>query len=78
MSAFHRADDARNSLPGPLYFARAQRLGAYAGVMQSRILEQQQREKDGGTSPASGVNKTRVSDETLLAQLANDGWIERG
>lgn len=85
MSAFHRVDDAVSTLPAPLYFARAIRLGAYAGVMQARILEARQREQ-GGTSfnvggRAGAANQgpaTKISDTAMLEQLANEGWVERG
>lgn len=79
MSVFHRVDDARETLPAPLYFARAHRLGAYTGVMQSRILEQKQ--QDGGPGVNTGSGKygpaTPVSDDVLLTRLANEGWVER-
>lgn len=81
MSAFHRVDDARTTLPAPLYFARAQRLGAYTGVMQARIIEQQ-KDKDGG-APSVGVGghqhgpATQVSDDVMIERLANEGWVER-
>lgn len=77
MSAFHRVDDALTTLPAPLYFARAQRLGAYQGVMQARIIEQQ-KAKDGGM-PAHGSSgpATKISDDVMLERLANEGWVER-
>lgn len=85
MSAFHRVDDAVTALPAPLYFARAVRLGAYQGVMQARIFEARQREQ-GGTSLNIGGGRagapqgpaTKISDEAMLEQLANEGWVERG
>ncbi len=71
MSVFHRVDDARTMLPGPLYFERAERLTAYAGVMQARALES--RRRAGNTGPS-----TKVSDTAMLERLAGEGWVERG
>lgn len=81
MSVFHRVERARETLPAPLYFARANRLGAYQGVMQARILEQRQRDGSGAPSlsvgrPQSG-QPTKVSDSVMLERLANEGWVER-
>lgn len=82
MSVFHRVDDARTSLPAPLYFARANRLGAYAGVMQARIVEQQRNENGTPSVGVSGPRQqgaaTKVSDDVMLERLANEGWVERG
>lgn len=82
MSVFHRVDDPQTALAGPLYFARAARLGAYAGVMQARILEDRQR-AEGGTpvgvrGPGQSGPATKVSDDVMLERLANEGWVERG
>lgn len=83
MSVFHRVERAAETLPAPLYFARAQRLGAYTGVMQARIIEQQ-KDKDGGApsvgvgSTPGGVKATKISDDAMLERLANEGWVERG
>lgn len=71
MSVLHGVADARTMLPGPLYFERAERLAAYPGVMQARVLElSRQRDALG----ARGA--TEVDDKVLLAQLANDGWAD--
>ena len=79
MSVFHRVDDPRDSLPAPLYFARAVRLGAYQGVIQARVLERERgNAPTPGASGAAAGPVTKVSDDIALAQLANEGWIERG
>lgn len=80
MTVFHRVDDARETLPAPLYFARAVRLGAYSGVMQARIAEARERDREGrpaGVSHGQGP-AVKISDDAMLEQLANEGWVERG
>lgn len=75
MSAFHRVDDARNDLPAPLYFARAERLPAYRGIMRSRVLNEMQ---TNGASPSSAMTPGRVTvdDTTAIAKLKAEGWLE--
>lgn len=72
MSVFHRVDDAHTTLPAAVYFARAERLPAYRGVMRARVLDEQQR--GNGTSASPG--RVVVDDGLALAQLANEGWVE--
>lgn len=79
LSVFHRVDDPM-TLDGPLYFQRALRLGAYAGVIQARALEQEQAERRGHAPVARTTSRrqerpAKVSDNVALAQLA-DGWVE--
>ena len=82
LSAFHRVDDPL-ALDGPRYFALAQRVGAYRGVMHAIYTARAQREHDsrnGGPSTAPGRSSassqpSRVSEDVALAQLS-DGWIE--
>lgn len=85
MSVFHRVDRPRETLDGPLYFARALRLSAYPGVIQAVVLAEQQRDSPpptvnvglpGGASIPGGA-PSKVSDSMMLAQLANDGWVDR-
>lgn len=87
MSVFHRVPAGQSrELPGPLYFMLANRLGAYAGVMQARIAKRQQDEKEGrypepsGSRGASSSSAARaeVSDTFMLEKLANEGWVEKG
>lgn len=59
MSAFHRVDDARTTMPAGLYFERAERLAAYPGVMRVRARELDER----GTAP--------IVDSPIVA----DDWI---
>ena len=61
MSAFHRVDDARTTMPVGLYFERAERLAAYPGVMRVRARELEARGE--GTITAS-------------APIVSDDWIE--
>lgn len=72
MSAFHRVDDARTMLPAPLYFARAERLPAYDGVMRARVQAEMRR--GGGTSATPG--HVTVPDTIALDRLANEGWLD--
>lgn len=73
---FFRVDDPL-SLPAPLYFARAVRLGAYMGVMQARLAELRGAENGPptGTTRAAPV---KVDDGVMLSKLANEGWAEVG
>ena len=75
LSAFHRVDDWR-TLDGPRYFALANRLGAYTGVMQARIIELR-KDEDGDTPTPAKPQTAKVSDDAMLTQLANEGWLER-
>lgn len=84
MSAFHRVDGPRDTMPGPLYFTRAVRLGAYAGVLQARAA-QERADRDGELDRAPvgasrGSRAAEVSDTVMLTKLANEGWAdyERG
>lgn len=63
MSAFHRVDDARSSMPVGLYFERAERLPAYDGVMRVRARQYEQR---GGT----------VGPQVDAATMADGDWLE--
>lgn len=76
MSAFHRVDDARTTMPVGLYFERAERLAAYPGVIRARVLEEAQRE--GGNAPSNGgkPGSIVVDDTILLNRLADEGWVE--
>ena len=87
LSAFHRVDNYLE-LPGPRFFSLALRLGAYTGAVQARLIKMQQ-DEDGGPSahrPRVGGSapqeKVMVSDDVMLARLANEGWgehvIEKG
>lgn len=71
MSVFHRVDDPMR-LAAPLYFARAERLTAYRGVMRARLANEGQRA--GGTSVTPG--RIAVDNDIALTQLANEGWVE--
>lgn len=84
LSVFHRVDDPM-TLDGPRYFALAVRLAAYAGVMQARIIKAKEDERGGQQAPASPAASTgarpaekvsRVADDTALAMLAAEGWVE--
>lgn len=55
-SAFHRCDDPF-SLPGPEFFRKAQRIGAYSGVMAARIFKAS---KDKGTVPTGQSKRDEV------------------
>lgn len=74
MSVFHRVDDPFVTLPAPLFFQRALRLGAYEGVMRARLMELENGE--GGHHAAPRDQPRRVSDDVAIAQLAAEGWIE--
>lgn len=74
MSAMHRVDDARTTMPAPLYFARAERLAAYPGVMQARVRKLEHDRHESGEPAANTVRS--MPDDVLLAQLANEGWAE--
>lgn len=74
LSVFHRVDDWQ-SMPGPLYFARAVRLHVYEGCMRARVEEVAQR----GQAPTSAsrpanAQPAKVSEETWLAQHSD--WID--
>lgn len=82
LSAFHRIDDPM-TIDGPRYFSLAARLGAYAGVMQARVLALREEERKAGSGAHSAAPTasrseapSRVSDDTALAMLAADGWAE--
>lgn len=71
LSAFHRVDDPM-TLDGPTYFSRAHRLAAYAGVMQSRVIAQQQEDAPAPRSASSPAAPAHVPDTVALAMLAGD------
>lgn len=84
LSAFHRIDDPA-TIDGPRYFSLAPRLSAYSGVMAARaeILRQEQEGLGSGahsagvsSSSSSAARPSRVDDDTALAMLAADGWLE--
>lgn len=71
MSVFHRVDRAHEAMDGPLFFSRAERLAAYPGVMRARAIAAQ--------NPTPGMNGgsvTKVSDEVMLRQLADTGFVD--
>lgn len=76
MSVFHRVDDIM-TLPGSLFFSRAERLGAYTGVVQARTL--QERENGNGqtaapsSSPQAQTANARVDNDVAFALLADWG-----
>lgn len=75
LSAFHRIDDVEK-IDGPRYFALANRLSAYSGVMGAIVAQRQADERrgvDGGSAPRGRVEK--VSEASALAALS-DGWVE--
>ena len=76
LSAFHRVDDWR-ALDGPRFFSLCHRLAAYAGVMQARVVAEQEAASNGPQRGASGGNVARVPEEVALAGLVADGWLER-
>lgn len=53
------------------------RLGAYAGVMQARIIELRQESEDVGVPVSPNARAQSVPDDAMLAKLANEGWVER-
>lgn len=72
MSAFHRVDDPER-LDGPRFFLLANRLAAYAGVMQARALaESEKRGELGGKKSAR-----RAPDHVAIGDLQRSGWVER-
>lgn len=85
LSAFHRIDDPM-TLDGPKYFQLAHRLSAYSGVMAARAEKMRQDEREGiggahsapaGAYASSADRPSRVADNTALAMLEADGWLER-
>lgn len=84
LSAFHRIDDPM-TIDGPRYFSLAPRLSAYSGVMAARAEKIRQDEREGvsgahsaapTTSGSSAARPNRVSDDTALAMLSAEGWLE--
>lgn len=52
------------------------------GAVQARILEERERENGGQPAPSSSMpaqqqRPVKVSDDVMLARLANEGWVER-
>jgi hypothetical protein len=82
LSAFHRIDDA-TALDGPTFLKLAWRLPAYTGVMQSRALAEQNKERRPAPKAASGP--ARGGDQinpgtrtTLMAEPAFAGVFSFG
>lgn len=84
LSAFHRIDDPM-TIEGPRYFRLAARLGAYAGVIAARALEERNSSEPRHAAPAptSGpaasvtpTGVTHVDNDVAFAMLAGEGWIE--
>ncbi len=79
LSAFHRVDDV-STIDGPRYFALAQRLSAYGGVIGAIMAERQRRENDDGSGAHSGASRggasqrSVVSDAVAIASAPE--WIE--
>lgn len=71
LSVFHRVDDPM-TLSGPSYFARAERLPAYEGVMRRRA--QAEADRNGGVSVTPG--RVQVDDTTSIQRLETEGWLE--
>jgi hypothetical protein len=70
-SAIHRVDDIY-ALPGPAFFRFAFRLGAYQGVIQARMAEQQAGQAPDDQQGADGqriASGTRESLEQIQAKL---------
>lgn len=71
LSVFHRID-APSTLAGPEYFKLAMRLYCYAGVMQQRVIAEQQQEEArpsvaGQSSRAYGSEVNPGTQATLMA-----------
>jgi hypothetical protein len=78
-SVFHRIEDMY-SLDGPLFFRRAHRISAYAGVMAARVMEQETRRgpSGGGQQPAGRQGSGSPGDsEAGVAALQLAGVVER-
>lgn len=79
LSAFHRIDDPM-TLDAPRYFSLALRLTAYMGVMAAVAEAERRGENHGGsgaqTAARDGSAPSVVGDETALAMLSLDGWVE--
>jgi hypothetical protein len=58
-SVFHRIDNIYG-LPAREFVAKAERMSAYAGVMQARVIEEKQREEEGGV-PMQTYNSADVA-----------------
>lgn len=72
-SALHRIDDMY-ALPGPRFFGFANRLSAYAGIMQARVLALA--DEQPGRSPAPTAPGTRgdtyIPKDVTAASIALD------
>lgn len=84
LSAFHRIDDLW-SMPAPRFFKLAWRLPAYAGVMQSRALAEQQRDQPSSPAASARAPSDRRGQEinpgtraSLMAEPAFAGLISFG
>lgn len=80
LSAFHRVDDYM-TLPAPRFFSLVPRLSAYAGVLQARAMEEQERAGDrqpapsaSATAPGARTQATVVSNDVAFAELGD--WVE--
>lgn len=67
MSVFHRVDDVQ-SMPAVQFFAYADRLTAYTGVLQARAHAEQ--EEAEGQPSASAAPKKTFNDPALNPELA--------
>lgn len=85
LSAFHRIDDPM-TLDGPRYFMLAERLPAYAGVLQARLMAERSRSNDGAHAPqaaapvasrqgATPAAPQAVPEAAMLATLG-PSWVE--
>ncbi len=83
MSAFHRVDDI-HAIPASVFFPRAERLGAYPGIISYRakvkqLAEQQPAAAPGSRAPIHNPREAKtVPAEVMLAEHQNSGWVERG
>lgn len=76
---FHRIDDV-STIDGPRYFALAQRIGAYRGVMHAiftaRAHREAEEERRGGPSASMSSARAPEKVDASAAVAAADGWIE--
>lgn len=86
MSAFHRIDDI-TTMSASTFFPRAERLGAYDGVIAFRAKvknAEAQHAEQSAYAPTSGravVNPREIQSvpaDVMLAEHELSGWVERG
>ena len=82
LSVFHRIDSP-HELAGPAYFKLAMRLYCYAGVMQQRVIAEQQDDgptgrPDGSARPSGGGEWNPGTKATLQADPALKGLFSFG